>query len=157
VNYLVATLVAAAIALFGVLSLLARSDPPRHAEKPRDGEAETRRDRQQLGERMAFIRAAANGFLAFYLPYTYGRTDSVTGAANYATVGLLRELQLNRPRVDRDTTMLRPRVRELLIGEQTTGDQIEVQAIVDDGRSVYALPLLVTYAGRGWRVAKAGA
>jgi len=103
------------------------------------------RDAQHLVERVA------RGFLAGYLPYSYGQASARRIRA--ATPALRHDLETDPPRVSATVThTARPRVLQL----HTSGlddPRAYVPAQIDDGSRTYATSLTIERRGRRWLVA----
>lgn len=94
--------------------------------------------------------AAARAFLAGYLPYSYGRSD--TNRIRAAARRLLRELEASPPRVPATVARARPQLISVR-AQAATGDlDIDVLAVVEDGQRRYRIPLAVRHAGHRWIV-----
>jgi hypothetical protein len=94
--------------------------------------------------------AAARAFLDGYLPYSYGRAQARRIRA--AAISLLRELEASPPRVPASVAQARPQLISVR-AEAATGDSnVDVVAVVEDGRRRYRIPLAVRHAGNRWIV-----
>ena len=117
---------------------------------PTQGEREAKSPPAVAPRKARAATAAARAFLAGYLPYSYDRSDA--GQIRAAAWRLLRELQASPPRVRATVARARPRLISVR-ADATTGDlNIDVLAVVDDGRRRYSIPLAVRHAGRRWIV-----
>ena len=94
--------------------------------------------------------AAARAFLEGYLPYSYGRADAERIRA--AAIPLLRELEASPPRVPASVTHARPQLVSVRAEAATGGSDVDVVAVVEDGRRRYRIPLAVRDTGRRWVV-----
>jgi hypothetical protein len=94
--------------------------------------------------------AAARAFLAGYLRYSYGRSDA--GKIRAAAWRLLRELEASPPRVPATVARARPRLISVRAAAATGGSNVDVVAVVEDGRRRYHIPLAVRDTGRRWIV-----
>jgi hypothetical protein len=94
--------------------------------------------------------AAARAFLEGYLPYSYGRAHAERIRA--AAAPLLRELEAAPPRVPASVARARPRLVSVRAAAATGGSDIDVVAVVNDGRRRYRIPLAVQGRGRRWVV-----
>jgi hypothetical protein len=94
--------------------------------------------------------SAARAFLEGYLPYSYGRADAerIRGAA----IPLLRELAASPPRVPASVTRARPQLVSVRAEATTAGSDVDIVAVVEDGRRRYRIPLAVRNTGRRWVV-----
>jgi hypothetical protein len=125
------------------------STKPTPAGAPRhEGEA---RSAPAIAPREAYAAAAAaRAFLEGYLPYSYGRADAERIRA--ASIQLLRELEASPPRVPASVTHARPQLVSVRAEAATGGSDIDVVAIVEDGRRRYRIPLAVRNARGRWLV-----
>lgn len=94
--------------------------------------------------------AAARAFLEGYLPYSYGRARARRIRA--AATPLLRELEAAPPRVPSGVARARPQLVSLRVEAATGGSDVDVVAVVDDGRRRYRIPLAVRDTDRRWVV-----
>jgi hypothetical protein len=94
--------------------------------------------------------AAARAFLEGYLPYSYGRAKARRIRA--AAAPLLREFETAPPRVPANVTRARPMLVSVRAETTTGGSDVDVVALVDDGRRRYRIPLAVRDTGRRWVV-----
>jgi hypothetical protein len=94
--------------------------------------------------------AAARAFLEGYLPYSYGRADAERIRA--AAIPLLRELEASPPRVPASVTDARPQLVSVHAEAASGGSDVDVVAVVEDGRRRYRVPLAVRDIGRRWVV-----
>jgi hypothetical protein len=94
--------------------------------------------------------AAARAFLEGYLPYSYGRAHAERIRA--AAIPLLRELEASPPRVPASVARARPQLVSVHAEAATGGSDVDVVAVVDDGRRRYRIPLAVRDTGRRWVV-----
>ena len=95
------------------------------------------------------VRAAVVGFLAWYLPYSYGQRSSAP--VQDVTASEWRDLAANRPEVPPDVERRHPKVVALALKPYADGEwQAAVQ--VRDGAVTYALPLIVGDLPAGWEV-----
>lgn len=94
--------------------------------------------------------AAARAFLDGYLPYSYGR--SVAGRIRAAAGRLLRELEASPPRVSATVARARPRLIYVRARAATSDLDVELLAVVEDGRRRYRIPLAVRHTGHRWIV-----
>jgi hypothetical protein len=103
---------------------------------------------------VARAKRAARGFLADYLPYTYGRGRG--GEISAATAELRRRLVRERPRVPARERGRRPRV-VLLQSDGVSPDRGRLLALVRDGRRGYSVGLELARTDGRWRVTRVGA
>jgi hypothetical protein len=95
------------------------------------------------------VRAAVMGFLAWYLPYSYGQPSSAP--VQNVTAGERTELAANRPEVPPGVERRHPKVVALVLKPYAAGEwQAAVQ--VTDGAVTYTLPLIVGDLPAGWEV-----
>ena len=94
--------------------------------------------------------AAARAFLEGYLPYSYGRAQARRIRA--AATSLLRELEASPPRVPASVARARPQLISVRAEAATGGSNVDVVAVVEDGRRRYRIPLAVRHAGHRWIV-----
>ena len=94
--------------------------------------------------------AAARTFLEGYLPYSYGRAQARRIRA--AATSLLRELEASPPRVPASVARTRPQLISVRAEAVTGGSNVDVVAVVEDGRRRYHIPLAVRDTGRRWIV-----
>jgi hypothetical protein len=94
--------------------------------------------------------AAARTFLAGYLPYSYGRAQAKRIRA--AATSLLRELEASPPRVPASVAPARPQLISVRAEAATGSSNVDVVAVVEDGRRRYQIPLAVRDTGRRWIV-----
>jgi hypothetical protein len=100
---------------------------------------------------VAASRRAARGFLAGYLPYTYGRASAIRSA----TPALRRRLAAQRPRVPTGERSRTPRV-VLLQSDSVGREHGEYVALVSDGKRQYSVALALKRTRAGWQVDRAG-
>jgi hypothetical protein len=93
---------------------------------------------------------AARAFLGGYLPYSYGRAEAPRIQA--AAIPLLRELEKSPPRVPASLARARPQVVSVRAETATRGSDVDVVAVVDDGRRHYRIALALRDSGRRWVV-----
>lgn len=110
---------------------LADMPVPSEEEAPDPGEAPTE-------DQVADAKEAAQGFLADYLPWTYGRGQT-QDIAN-ATPDLLERLEAVRPNVPPDEREREADVQTLTL-EGVSDRKMGMQAVVDDGQRVYTVSL----------------
>ncbi|MGH2945758.1 MAG: hypothetical protein ACRDPC_05770 [Solirubrobacteraceae bacterium] len=96
------------------------------------------------------MAAAARAFLEGYLPYSYGRAQAQRIRA--AATPLLRELEASPPRVPASVARARPQLISVRAEAATGGSDVDVVAVVEDGRRRYRIPLAVRDTGRRWVV-----
>jgi hypothetical protein len=96
------------------------------------------------------VAAAARVFLEGYLPYSYGRAQAQR--IRVTAIPLLRELEAAPPRVPASVARARPRLVSVRAEAATGGSDVNVVAVVDDGRRRYRIPLAVRNTGRRWVV-----
>jgi hypothetical protein len=95
---------------------------------------------------------AARGFLAGYLPYSYGRRAART--IRRVTPALRRELERQTPRVPPALAeKARPRLTGLTLSG-IAGRRVILLARIDDGQSRYAALVTVQQQGRRWAVSQ---
>ncbi len=96
------------------------------------------RDAAPTEDQVADAKAAAEAFLADYLPWTYGRgaTDEIANA----TPQLLEDLEEVRPRVPPSERERDADVQTLTL-EGASNRKMGMQAVVDDGQRVYTVSL----------------
>lgn len=105
-------------------------------------------------EQVAAAKEAAEGFLADYLPWTYGRGEAQE-IAN-ATPQLLDDLEDSRPRVPPDERDRDADVQTLTL-EGASSRKMGMQAVVDDGRRIYTVSLAAALdADEEWVVSEVG-
>jgi hypothetical protein len=95
---------------------------------------------------------AARGFLAGYLPYSYGRRAA--GSIGSVTPALRRDLARNAPRVP---PALAAKAHPRVLGLTLSGiadDRVMLVARIDDGQSRYAALVTVQRQGRRWAVSQ---
>jgi hypothetical protein len=95
------------------------------------------------------VRAAVMGFLAWYLPYSYGQSSSAP--VQDVTASERRDLAANRPEVPPDVERRHATVVAVVLKPYAAGEwQAAVQ--VTDGAVTYTLPLIVGDLPAGWEV-----
>jgi hypothetical protein len=93
---------------------------------------------------------AARAFMEGYLPYSYGRANAERIRA--AAMPLLRELEASPPRVPARVARTHPRLVAVRAEALTGGSNVDVVAVVEDGRRRYRIPIAVRNTGRRWAV-----
>lgn len=95
------------------------------------------------------VKAAVMGFLAWYLPYSYGQRSSAP--VQDVTASERRDLAANRPEVPPDVERRHATVVAVVLKPYAAGEwQAAVQ--VTDGAVTYTLPLIVGDLSAGWEV-----
>jgi hypothetical protein len=126
----------------------ATTAPSRAAREDKPQLTPAQRDVQRRAEQ------AARGFLAGYLPYSYGQANAREIRA--ATPALRRELAASPPRVSAAARhAARPRVRQLRVSG-LNGSRAYVLAQVEDGSRTYPTSLTLQRHGQRWLVATVG-
>src|SRR3954453_11458975 len=97
---------------------------------------------------------AARAFLDGYLPYSYGRAQARRIQA--AAIPLLRDLETSPPRVPASVARARPQVVSVRAEAATRGSDVDVVAVVDDGRRHYRIALALGDSGPRWVVTAVG-
>jgi hypothetical protein len=92
--------------------------------------------------------AAARAFLEGYVPYRRADAERIRAVA----IPLLRELGASPPRVPAGVTHARPQLVSVRAEAATGGSDIDVVAVIEDGRRRYRIPLAVRNAGGRWLV-----
>jgi len=95
------------------------------------------------------VKAAVMGFLAWYLPYSYGQPPSAP--VQNVTAGERTDLAANRPEVPRDVERRHPKVVALALKPYAAGEW-QAAVRVTDGAVTYTLPLIVGDLPAGWEV-----
>lgn len=133
----------------------AAQTPPNSGELPiPEGEA-TDRDAAAPSEReIAAARRTVSGFLAGYLPYTYGKREArevplVTGELRAA-------LEQSAPRVPPGASRGGAPQVETLQVDASEEDALAFLALVDDGVRSYTVEVGVALGDQGWRVTGVG-
>jgi hypothetical protein len=116
-------------------------------------EGHPRQDLRGSRAEVASAKAAAQRFLAGYLPYSYGERGARRIPA--ATAELRRQLAANRPRVPARERRRRPRV-VLVQSNGVSHVRADLVALVDDGARRYTVPLELAREKAGWRVTAVG-
>ena len=114
------------------------------------GEGEVRNAPAVAPREARAAAAAARAFLEGYLPYSYGRAQARRIRA--AATSLLRELEASPPRVPASVARARPQLISVRAEAATGGSNVDVVAVVEDGRRRYHIPLAVRDTGRRWIV-----
>jgi hypothetical protein len=117
---------------------------------PTQGEQEAKSPPAVAPRKARAATAAARAFLASYLPYSYGRAQARRIRA--AATSLLRELEASPPRVPASVARARPQLISVRAEAATDGSDVDVVAVVEDGRRRYHIPLAVRDTGRRWIV-----
>ena len=117
---------------------------------PTQGEREAKSPPAVAPRKARAATAAARAFLAGYLPYSYGRAQARRIRA--AATSLLRELEASPPRVPASVARARPQLISVRAEAATGGSNVDVVAVVEDGRRRYHIPLAVRDTGRRWIV-----
>jgi hypothetical protein len=117
---------------------------------PTQGEREAKSPPAVAPRKARAATAAARAFLAGYLPYSYGRAQARRIRA--AATPLLRELETSPPRVPASVARARPQLISLRAEAATGGSNVDVVAVVEDGRRRYHIPLAVRDTGHRWIV-----
>jgi hypothetical protein len=130
-------------------------DPPRRAapaaaEAPIEAPPPAEDPAPRASRRTAnAVKAAAERFLAGFVPYSYGQASGRRiGSAGAA---LAASLAASPPRVPPAKRRLRPRVAKVSFAGEAAGRAF-VLATVDDGHARYPLTLTLARVRRGWLV-----
>src|SRR4051794_3378428 len=114
------------------------------------GEREARRAPAVAPADARAAATAARAFLGGYLRYSYGRAQARRIRA--AAIPLLRELEASPPRVPASVARARPQLVSVRAEAATRGSDVDVVAVVDDGRRRYRIALALGDSGRRWVV-----
>src|SRR4051812_6501229 len=112
------------------------------------GEGEARNAPAVAPREARAAAAAARAFLDGYLPYSYGGAD--VQRIRPAATALLRELKESPPRVPARVARARPQLVFVHAEAATGGSDVDVVAVVKDGRRRYRIPLALRHTGRRW-------
>jgi hypothetical protein len=89
-------------------------------------------------------------FLPSYLAYTYGLTDAQP-LREFVHPSLWLDLAAHPPHVPSRTRELHPRVTYIGI-TATRSSAVALEALIDDGKRHYAIPLVVRAVGERWQI-----